>query len=165
MRPVRAVRRSGALAVLLALLAAWGVGRLGAARPESVPETRSFVVTIVPLVVHEMQATLPFLTRAFSPGGVLGPKKEVYGFYPSTLVAYRGDTIRLRIINPTEDEHALTLGGLRASVLVKGLSSAATSFVASRTGIYPYTCTLEEHYPYMWGELVVLSPTAAGKGR
>ena len=42
---------------------------------------------MVPLLVQEMQGTLPFLKQEFTHGRLLDGK-EVFAFYPSTLVVY-----------------------------------------------------------------------------
>jgi plastocyanin len=157
-------RWAGAVIGILAIVAlgALVVPRHGAAAPAGyTPQTRSFTVTTVPLVVHEMQSTMPFLKKAFARGGVLGPKKEVYGFVPSTLVVYQGDRVNVTVVNPEDDGHDFTIRDLDVSVDVKGLSSAKTSFVARKAGVFPYICSVDEHNPYMWGQLVVLPDSAA----
>jgi len=115
---------------------------------------------MVPFMVHEMQGTLPFLKKDFAAGGVLY-NKEVYGMYPSTLVVYQGDTVRLDFINPEDDEHIIAFAGLAGSVTVKGLSRASLSFVARMPGTYTFACVLPEHAPFMWGEIVVLPDSDA----
>ncbi|SRR5579884_326914 len=161
---MRIPRWTGALMGTLALAALVAIGgpRYGAAAPSGyTPQTRALTVTTVPLMVHEMQASLPFLKKAFAAGGVLGPKKEVYGFVPSTLVVYQGDTVNLTVVNPEDDDHTFTIREMGVNLEVKGLASARTSFVAKKVGVFSYTCAYDEHLPYMWGQLVVLPDSAA----
>lgn len=119
------------------------------------PQTRSFVITTMPIAVHEMQDSMDYLKKDFAPGGLLDGK-EVYGFYPSTLVVYQGDTVDLSLVNPQDDSHTFTITDLGINVEMKGQSTTKTSFVASKPGIYTFVCAEAEHMPYMWGQLVVL---------
>lgn len=161
MRTARWIGSVASLLAVVAVLAVLGLHQGVAAPPGYIPQTRNFTVTTVPLAVHEMQASMPFLKKAFAAGGVLGPKKEVYGFYPSTLVVYQGDTVNLTIVNPQDDDHTFTIHDLKVDVEVKGLSTARTSFVAKKVGVFTFMCDIEEHMPYMWGQLVVLPDSAA----
>jgi plastocyanin len=129
------------------------------------PQTRDFVVTTVPLQIHEMQGMLPFLQKDFAKGGVLDGK-EVYGFYPSTLAVYQGDKVHLTVVDPQDDAHTFTIhsSALSVNLSVQGQSSAGTTFVARTPGIYTFFCSVPEHTPYQWGELIVLPQSAAPPG-
>jgi hypothetical protein len=132
---------------------------VGCARPAPAayqPRLRAFTVTTVPLLIREQQELYGFLGRDFAPGGVL-EGKEVYAFQPSTLVAYRGDTLVLRLVNPEDDLHTFVLDGHRP-VQMAPQSTVADTVVASRTGLYRFVCDLPSHSPYMYGQLVILSP-------
>src|SRR5438093_620529 len=48
------------------------------------PVTRTFIVTTVPLLVHEQTGQFDYLGQDFAKGGLLDGK-EVWGFSPSTL--------------------------------------------------------------------------------
>jgi plastocyanin len=124
------------------------------------PRTRSFVLTTMPIAVHEMQASMDYLQKDFAAGGILDGK-EVYGFYPSTLVVYQGDTVDLTLVNPQDDPHTFTIADLGVNVEMKGQSTTRASFVARTPGIYQFVCAESEHAPYMWGELVVLPDQVA----
>jgi plastocyanin len=129
------------------------------------PQSRDFVVTTVPLLVHEQATTFGFLQEDFAKGGLLDGK-EVYGFYPSTLVVYAGDTVRLTVVNPEDDPHTFTISSpvLSVNIEVKGQATASGSFVASQPGIYTFLCAEPEHAPYMWGQLIVLPASDAPQG-
>ncbi len=124
------------------------------------PQTRTFTITAVPMVVHEMQDSEDYLKADFAKGGLLDGK-EVYGFYPSDLVVYQGDTVNLTLVNPADDPHTFTIAPLNINVEMKGQSAAHTSFVASQPGTYEFICDEPEHAPYMWGQLVVLPDSLA----
>lgn len=146
----------GALALALAgVLSAAGYGKAPAARLVYKPQVRSFTVTMVPLQVHEMQAIELSLKKAFAKGGVLYGK-EVYAMSPSTIVVYQGDTVRLTIVNPEDDAHTISFPDQGVTVTVRGESTATTTFVAKAPGAHTYLCTIPEHFPFMWGQIVVL---------
>lgn len=110
--------------------------------------------------MHEQEGELPFLRKAFGKGGVLGGH-EVYSFMPSTIAAVEGDTLRLTLINPEDDDHTLVLPGL--ALALPGERTTHAVYVAKEAGVYPITCNLPAHRPMMWGQLVVLSPLAVGR--
>jgi len=124
------------------------------------PQTRVFTVTSVPLAVHEMQDSMDFLKKDFAKGGLLDGK-EVYGFYPSTLVVYAGDTVKLSLVNPQDDPHTFTIPDLGVNANMPAQSKTDATFVASKAGVYQFICAEPEHSPYMWGQMIVLpAPTA-----
>ena len=149
--------------LLLVVGCATGVGAAALSQPAPAPYTPTthiFTVTAVPQVVHEMQGSFDYLNTAFAKGGVLDGK-EVYGFSPSTLTVYAGDTINLSLVNPADDGHTFTIPDLKVNVEMQGQSVTKTSFVATKPGIYTFICDEAEHSPYMWGQLVVLpDPTS-----
>jgi len=130
-----------------------------ASNQPAVPQTHNFTVTAVPFLVHEMKGMLQYLNEDFSSNGILNGK-EVYGFYPSHLVVYEGDTVNLTLVNPEDDEHTFTIRELEINYIMKGKSLGKISFVASKAGTFSYACEEEEHMPYMWGQLVVLPRSA-----
>jgi plastocyanin len=121
---------------------------------------RAVVVTAVPLLVNEMQATLPFLKQDFDPNGVLSGK-EVFGYYPSTVILNQGDTIQLSVVNPTGDDHTFTSADLGVNLAVAAQSTAQVTFTANRAGAFDFICAIPEHVPYMRGTVVVM---AGGNG-
>jgi hypothetical protein len=123
------------------------------------PKTRDMTVTMVPLLVHEMATTLSYLTDDFGKGGLLDGK-EIYAFAPPTLVAYAGDSLSLHIYNPADDAHTFTVEELGKSVDVPGRSVNALVLEQIPAGIYTLVCAVQEHLPFMWGQIVVLPPPA-----
>ena len=144
------------LITLLLLGSALWVGASAFAKGSTyTPQTHKYTMTAVPVLVHEMQGTLDYLQKDFASGGLLDGK-EVYTFMPSTLVVYQGDTVNLTLVNPADDPHTFSISELNVDVQMPGGSSVNTSFVASKAGIYTYYCNEAEHFPFMWGQLVVL---------
>jgi len=145
-----------------AIAAGAGVLARSASTSSYTPQTRTYTITAVPVLVHEMQSTLPYLQKDFAPGGVLDGK-EVYGFMPSTLTVYQGDTLNLTLVNPADDPHTFTISEFGVNAQMPGTSSTTTSFVASKAGIYTYVCEEAEHVPFMYGQLVVLPDPATAQ--
>ena len=121
------------------------------------PRTRDITVTTVPLLVKEQVAVFPFLKPAFAKGGVLDGK-EVYAFVPSTITAVAGDTLRLTLVNPEDDEHSFVLPDF--VVALHGGTITKATYVTKAAGIYPIVCAMANHMPMMSGQLVVLSVSA-----
>jgi uncharacterized cupredoxin-like copper-binding protein len=152
----------GAVILVLAIVLTAAIGvKAFATAPQYAPQTRTMTIIEVPLVVHEMQDTLDYLKVDFAAGGVL-EGKEIYGFYPSTITVYKGDTLNLTIVNPADDDHTFTMTGMAAvDSVTKGRSVNKLSFVAKQAGIFTFYCNEPEHAPYMWGQLVVLPDSQA----
>ena len=146
MRPV--VTTFATLASAAALAVACG------APAPAPPATREYTITAVPLLTKEMQRIYPFLARDFAAGGVL-EGKEVYAFEPSAITAYEGDTLRFTLVNPEDDEHAFVLPP-DLSVKLPPQSRVTATWVARSAGIFPYTCAIAAHLPFMYGTLTVL---------
>jgi len=147
------------LAVLAALaLSATACERGGPTVATYHPRTRAVTITTVPLLVKEMQGSLPFLKADFAKGGVLDGQ-EVYGFSPSTITAYAGDTLRLTFVNPEDDEHSFVLPDLY--VKLPGQSVTTATYVTHAPGIHIARCAIPSHTRSMWATLVVLPPADA----
>ena len=128
-----------------------------AAADRYVPRTRDISITTVPLLVKEQASVLPFLKDDFAKGGVL-EGKEVYAFSPSTVTVVEGDTIHFTFFNPEDDVHSFVLPDLVVPLPPKQKTTA--TYVAKRTGIYPFICSVQSHLPMMSGQLVVLARAA-----
>ena len=150
----------GVLALVAVLGAGFGLASRTTAAGSYRAQTRDFTVIGVPLLVHEQASMLDYLNADFAKGGLLDGK-EVYGFLPSTLVVYQGDTVHLTLVNPADDDHTFTISELNLSVTMKGQSASPATFVASKVGVFSYVCAESEHMPFMWGQLIVLPDSAA----
>jgi len=157
----RGLKLSAAMLAVVALISVGiGVGVTRASAATYRPQTRAFTVTAVPLLVQEMAGTLPYLQQDFAKGGLLDAK-EVYGFYPSTLTVYQGDTLDLTLVNPANDPHTFTISALNVDVAMPSQSSVTAHFTVTQPGIYTFLCAEPGHIPYMWGQLIVLPDSAA----
>jgi plastocyanin len=124
------------------------------------PQTRSFVMTIVPYWVHEETGVFDYLKGDFSKKGILNGK-EVWGFNPSSLTVYQGDTVDITLYNPSSDPHTWTLDGMDVNVPIDAQATANIHFTASKVGIFQFNCEVGEHFPFMTGQLTVLPASAA----
>ncbi len=163
----------GALA-LAAVFALYAVGNAspaapaqrGSQRPVAAaastykPQTRNLLVTAVPLLVHEQTGVFDYLKTDFAKGGLL-QGTEVWAFSPSTLTVYQGDTVHVTVVNPGDDPHTFTISEVNFSMKVRGQSQREGSFVVPSAGLYKFFCSIPEHMPYMWGNLVVLPDSDA----
>ncbi len=126
------------------------------------PTTKDFIVTTVPMLVHEQTNTFGYLNRDFK-GGVL-QGKEVWAFNPSSLTVYQGDTVNINVVNPSGDAHSFTLADLGFNLSVNSQAKASGSFVAGKVGVFKFSCEIPEHMPFMWGQLIVLPDSSAAQG-
>ena len=124
------------------------------------PVAHSFILTTVPLLVHEQAGMFDYLGKDFGKHGMLRGK-EVWGFSPSSITVYQGDTVNLTVANPSGDPHTFTIPDLSLNIDVPAQGSGRGTFVASRVGVFTFACMVEEHNPYMWGQLIVLPDGAA----
>jgi plastocyanin len=124
------------------------------------PVTRDFVVAAVPLLVHEQSGTFDYLNKDFGPSGVLNGK-ELWGFSPSSFTVYQGDTVHVTVVNAGDDAHTFTVAAVGFNLSVDPQSTASGSFVVPQAGPFTFFCSILEHSPYMWGQLVVLPDSAA----
>jgi hypothetical protein len=144
------------IAVVVAALATTLIAR-GNPSSQYTPQTRNLTVATVPLVTHEHQAMQAELREVFGPNGALAGK-EVFGFYPDTIVAYQGDTVNLTLVNAQPDDaQTFTIRApYNIDVALGANSSTQTSFVANQVGVFPYLSTVTDYAPYMYGTLIVL---------
>ncbi|MBI2248249.1 MAG: cupredoxin domain-containing protein [Armatimonadetes bacterium] len=82
--------------------------------------------------------TLPMVVATFTGQGM-----AAHRWYPTMLVARKGDTIDLEVANPDEVSHRFELTGydLKTKVLTPG-SSDSFHFVADQNGVFTYRCVL-----------------------
>ena len=124
------------------------------------PQSRDLVVTAVPLLVHEETGLYDYLKGDFAKGGLL-QHGEVWGFSPSSLTVYEGDTVRVTVVNPGGDPHTFTIADMNINIDVPAISTVEGSFLVPKLGLFKFFCAIPEHSPYMWGSLLVL-PASAG---
>jgi nitrosocyanin len=73
---------------------------------------------------------------------------------PTTIVARKGDTVSLKLINRLADEHGFEIAAFGVKEVVDGNKAKDVVFKADRAGIFPIKCHL--HPPHVAGQLIVL---------
>ncbi len=73
--------------------------------------------------------------------GALGEPAKHHFYNPQMVVARRGDTVRLRVMNQSFASHAVQIDGydVRTRILPGGAEDTI-SVVAEKGGIFPYRC-------------------------
>jgi nitrosocyanin len=73
---------------------------------------------------------------------------------PPSVVAKKGDTVALKLINRHADEHGYEIAAFNVKEVVEGNKTKDVSFNVDRSGIFPIKCHL--HPAHVVGQLVVL---------
>lgn len=73
---------------------------------------------------------------------------------PASMVAKKGDTVTLRLLNKHADEHGYEIAAYGIKEVVEGEKTKTVTFTASQAGIFPIKCHL--HPAHVSGQLVVL---------
>jgi len=73
---------------------------------------------------------------------------------PPSLVARKGDTVALKLINRHADEHGYEIAAFGVKEVVEGNKTKDVTFSAARAGIFPIKCHL--HPAHVVGQLLVL---------
>jgi nitrosocyanin len=73
---------------------------------------------------------------------------------PASVVAKKGDTVTLRLLNKHADEHGYEIAAFGVKEVVEGDKAKTVTFTADRAGIFPIKCHL--HPAHVSGQLVVL---------
>ena len=73
---------------------------------------------------------------------------------PASVVAKRGDTVALKLINRHADEHGYEIAAFNVKEVVDGNKTKDVSFKADKSGIFPIKCHL--HPAHVVGQLLVL---------
>ena len=146
-----------ALGMLLLLVAC---GQSQASAPQYTPQTRTFTIVTVPLLVKESTGTFDFLNEDFAAGGVLAGK-EVYAFSPDHMTVYQGDTVNITFVNPEDDPHTFVLSDFNVRLDLAAQTSTKGSFVANKVGVFTFICDVAAHVPFMSGQLTVLPDSSA----
>src|SRR5713101_9118932 len=73
---------------------------------------------------------------------------------PASVVAKKGDTVALKLINRHADEHGYEIAAFNVKEVVDGNKTKDVSFKADKSGIFPIKCHL--HPAHVVGQLVIL---------
>lgn len=92
-------------------------------------------------------------TREFTVVNIETPQ-AVKIWQPTTLIAKKGDAIKLKLINQTEQEHGFRINDLKVEKVVQGGQAETIEFNADKEGIFTIDCQL--HPAHVQGQFVVL---------
>jgi nitrosocyanin len=102
------------------------------------------VALAVPLIAGEIALTV---VNIETPQGV-----KIWE--PPTIVAKKGDTVALKLINRHAEEHGFEIEAFGVKEVVDGNKAKDVSFKADKAGIFPIKCQL--HPAHVMGQFVVL---------
>jgi len=80
--------------------------------------------------------------------------QDVKIWEPSSVVAKKGDSVMLKLINRHADEHGYEIAAFGIKEVVEGSKIKDVKFTADKAGIFPIKCHL--HPAHVVGQLVVL---------
>ena len=102
------------------------------------------VVLAVPVIAGEIALTV---VNVDTPQGV-----KIWE--PTTIVAKKGDSVALKLINRHAEEHGFEIAAFGVKEVVDGNKAKDVSFKADKAGIFPIKCQL--HPAHVVGQFVVL---------
>ena len=102
------------------------------------------VVLAVPVIAGEIALTV---VNVETPQGV-----KIWE--PTTIVAKKGDSVALKLINRHAEEHGFEIAAFGVKEVVDGNKAKDVSFKADKAGIFPIKCQL--HPAHVVGQFVVL---------
>ena len=73
---------------------------------------------------------------------------------PATVVAKKGDVVKLKLINRHADEHGYEIAAYGIKEVVDGNKTKDVELTANKAGVFPIKCHL--HPAHVVGQLVVL---------
>lgn len=133
----------------------------------------AIALSLLTLLSSARPATTPVpitidLSMLITGRGAIGGPAVSHLYDPQMLVARRGDTVRLRVMNQSHFRHGVEVAGygVRTGELAGGKSEVLT-FVADKPGIFEYRCylpydpataTCAPDHESMIGHLIVIEP-------
>ncbi len=73
---------------------------------------------------------------------------------PESVVAKKGDTVVLKLLNKHDDEHGYEIAAYGIREVVPGQQTKTVTITADKAGIFPIRCHL--HPAHVTGQLIVL---------
>ena len=73
---------------------------------------------------------------------------------PASVMAKKGDTVSLKLINRHADEHGYEIAAFNVKEVVDGNKTKDVTFKADKSGIFPIKCHL--HPAHVVGQLLVI---------
>jgi nitrosocyanin len=92
-------------------------------------------------------------TREFTVVNIETPQ-AVKIWEPPSLVVKKGDTVKIKLINKSEQEHGYRIADFKVEKVVQGGQSESVEFTTDKEGIFTIDCQL--HPAHVQGQLIVL---------
>ena len=92
-------------------------------------------------------------TREFTVVNIETPQ-AVKIWEPPSLMVKKGDTVKIKLINKSEQEHGYRIADFKVEKVVQGGQAETVEFSADKEGIFPIDCQL--HPAHVQGQLLVL---------
>ena len=92
-------------------------------------------------------------TREFTVVNIETPQ-AVKIWEPPSLVVKKGDTVKIKLINKSEEEHGYRIADFQVEKIVQGAQSESVEFTADKEGIFLIDCQL--HPAHVQGQFIVL---------
>jgi len=92
-------------------------------------------------------------TREFTVVNIETPQ-AVKIWEPPSLIVKKGDTVKIKLINKSEQEHGYRIAGFKVEKVVQGGQADTVEFTADKEGIFTVDCQL--HPAHVQGQLLVL---------
>jgi nitrosocyanin len=73
---------------------------------------------------------------------------------PTSITVKKGDTVKLKLINKTEQEHGYRIADFKVEKVVQGGQAENVEFTADKEGVFTIDCQL--HPAHVQGQLIVL---------
>jgi nitrosocyanin len=80
--------------------------------------------------------------------------QDVKIWEPTSIIAKKGDTVMLQLVNRHADEHGFEIAAFNVKEVVPGEKTSNVKFIADKAGIFPIKCQL--HPAHVVGQFVVL---------
>lgn len=110
----------------------------------------SFTVT---LFITLTSLTARTETREFTVVNIETPQ-AVKIWEPPSLIVKKGDTVKIKLINKSEQEHGYRIADFKVEKVVQGGQSESVEFIANKEGIFLIDCQL--HPAHVQGQFIVL---------
>jgi len=107
----------------------------------------AFFFTLLPLFPSHAE------TREFTVVNIETPQ-AVKIWEPPTLIVKKGDVIKIKLINKSEQEHGYRIADFKVEKIVQGGQAETVEFTADKAGIFVIDCQL--HPAHVQGQLLVL---------
>ena len=80
--------------------------------------------------------------------------QDVKIWEPTSIVAKKGDSVTLQLVNRHADEHGFEIAAFNVKEVVAGEKTSTVKFTADKAGIFPIKCQL--HPAHVVGQMLVL---------